>query len=123
MRITVIVEDKTMIIDGEAYSDIDMSSISPSIHAIQWFGDHGFLEIVDNDSDKEYDIIDNVRIESFQNYRHLIKLWESKKAAQAKASQGITTFNMAAYNAQLNKILQNAATEIAKANTITNIIE
>jgi hypothetical protein len=101
MRITVIVEDKTVIIDGESYSDIDMSSISPSIHAIQWYGDYGFLEIVDNDSDVEYDIIDNVRIESFQDYRHLIKLWEAKKAEQNKVVKNENTFDMTAYNDKL----------------------
>lgn len=42
MRVTVIPEDQTIIVDGEALKFAFLAD--PHIHAIQWYGDHGTIE-------------------------------------------------------------------------------
>lgn len=50
MRITIVPIDRTIIVDGEGLTEIeqDWSWISPDIHAIQWYDDHGEIEYIDN---------------------------------------------------------------------------
>jgi hypothetical protein len=61
MRLTIIPSDKSVVVDGQGRSDLDFSSITiPSdIHAIQWYGAHGFLEFV---MDEEMNKPENQRI-------------------------------------------------------------
>lgn len=47
MRLTIIPADGTVIIDGEAYSKLDLSSIDPTINAVQWFNTQGEVELKD----------------------------------------------------------------------------
>jgi hypothetical protein len=51
MRLTIIPSDKSVVVDGEGRANLDFSSVTiPSdIHAIQWYGAHGFLEFVMDD--------------------------------------------------------------------------
>lgn len=44
MRVTIIPDDKTVIVDGEGIHGIDMTGVDPDIHAIQFYGDHGWVE-------------------------------------------------------------------------------
>lgn len=45
MRVTIVPEDKLVIVNGEARSPLDF--IVPSnIHAVQWYGTHGEVEFV-----------------------------------------------------------------------------
>lgn len=48
-RITIINEDKSMYIDGEAYSGLDVSSMPSELHALQWFDTFGHIEYITND--------------------------------------------------------------------------
>lgn len=68
MRISVIVEDKLVIIDGESFTDVDLSFLPPEFHAIQWFGNKGEIEIKDLQSTvtriKENKVIDILEYES-----------------------------------------------------------
>lgn len=45
MRVTVAIEDGTIIVDGSAKKDFDFSQVDPKWHAIQWFGDKGWIEV------------------------------------------------------------------------------
>ena len=60
MRLTIIPSDKKISIDGEAIEECDVSwvpefvgditGVSQKVHAVQWYDDHGEIELVTNDS-------------------------------------------------------------------------
>jgi hypothetical protein len=81
MRITIIRNDNIVIIDGQP-KIINLANLSSFIHAIQWYGEYGIMEVVDNDSDIDNDIIDNVRIESFDDYEWIITDYYAVAAGQ-----------------------------------------
>lgn len=47
--ITVIPEDKLVSIDKVGHSNVDMSSVPAEIHALQWGGDKGWIEFVEDE--------------------------------------------------------------------------
>ena len=44
MKLTIIADDRLVVIDGEALANIDLSSLDPSIHAVQFYGEFGEVE-------------------------------------------------------------------------------
>lgn len=44
MRLTIIADDKRVGIDDEFFEPVDISLLDPSIHAVQWYGNHGEIE-------------------------------------------------------------------------------
>lgn len=48
MRVTIIPSDGFVSVNNNGYSDIDLSSIDPSIHAVQWNNTEGWIEFVNN---------------------------------------------------------------------------
>jgi len=59
MRLKIITEDEFVSIDGEGIHGVDMtwipeftgeSGISTSVHAVQWYGNHGEIELNSSDS-------------------------------------------------------------------------
>jgi hypothetical protein len=78
-RITVIREDGIVVVDGESYDGIDMTNVPSFIHAIQWHNNYGYIEIVDNDHEDDYHIMDTIRIDSFDEYEFLFDLWRERK--------------------------------------------
>lgn len=58
MKLTIIVGDNRVVIDGEVVDGVDLSwipefvgesGISTSVHALQWYNDHGEIELKSND--------------------------------------------------------------------------
>lgn len=47
MKLTIVLEDNLVLVDGIPFNDIDLSSISSEIRAIQWDGTNGHIEYVD----------------------------------------------------------------------------
>ena len=47
MRVTIIPTDGYVSVDGLGYADLDLSSVDPSIHAVQFNGAAGWIEFVD----------------------------------------------------------------------------
>jgi hypothetical protein len=84
MRVSVIREDGIVVVNGESYSGIDMSNVPAFIHAIQWHKDYGYIEIVDNDHEDDYHIMDTIRIDSFDEYEFLVDLWREKKREERR---------------------------------------
>lgn len=75
MRLTIVVPDDVVGIDGQFYH-IDLAGKVPNnLHALQWYGDHG---------EEEY-IVDGVpqsqRIESLDAYQEVIRVWHDTHAA------------------------------------------
>lgn len=44
MRLKIIPDDKFIFIDDDSTNDADMSWIPDEVHAVQWYGDHGYIE-------------------------------------------------------------------------------
>lgn len=44
MRVTIVPEDQTVIVDGDTVLLPDALTIDPNTHAIQWYGDYGVIE-------------------------------------------------------------------------------
>lgn len=80
MRAIIISETGRVVIDGESYDAIDLSSLDPSIHAIQWYDTYGEVEI----KDARGRMVENREITSFDEFAFVIPLWE---AAKLKAEQ------------------------------------
>jgi hypothetical protein len=69
MRLTIIPEDKFISIDGKNLLDIqqDFSWIPKDINAVQWYGDHGFVEYID--------LRENLKIEELGIYENAIEIY------------------------------------------------
>jgi hypothetical protein len=97
MRVTIIPHDKLVVINKEGYSNIDLSSIDSSVHAVQWYDTEGEIEI----KDARGRMIENRAITSFDDFAFVIPLWEAEKA---KAE--IIKAELEARIAQQNTILE-----------------
>lgn len=55
MRITIIPSDKNITIDGQSLLNVqqDLSWIPSDVHAVQWFGDYGWIEYTDSRNNLE----------------------------------------------------------------------
>lgn len=78
MRITIIPSDSRVVIDGVGHDGINLSSIDPSIHAIQWYGTDGEIEIKDYRGRS----LENKEITSFDEFAFVIPLWEAADAVE-----------------------------------------
>ena len=47
MRLTIIVVDGAVYKDGVCYDHLVWAGTPPSVHALQWFGDNGWVEFAD----------------------------------------------------------------------------
>lgn len=57
MRLTIVPDDKVVIVDGEGYFDVDVSSLDANIHAIQWYDTHGEIEFKDETNNEKIEDI------------------------------------------------------------------
>lgn len=73
MRLTIIPEDKIVIINGISFFDIDLSWIDSSYHAIQWYEDHGEIEIYEG-----HRCVENRKITSIAEFQKAIDDWQIK---------------------------------------------
>jgi hypothetical protein len=85
MRVTIIPSDGLVSIDGEGFSDIDLSSIDPSVHAVQWYDTEGEIEV----KDTRGRIVENREITSFEEFDFVVPLWEAEKAKAIQEAQAL----------------------------------
>lgn len=84
MRLTIIPEDKVIIINNQTLFNIkqDLSWIPDGIHAIQWYDDHGEIEYDDvktpNEKIKELGIFE----QAITDYNNELKRLEEEKIRQ-----------------------------------------
>jgi hypothetical protein len=71
---SVVVKDNVVVINGVAYNEIDMSSLDPTITAVQWIEETGWIEFANVNGIKP----ENKPIESFEPFQDLIAQWEKK---------------------------------------------
>lgn len=72
MRLTVIVDDQQVCIDGVCFDGIDLSQLSQNnIHAIQWYETYGEVEYTSR--------VENLKIDSLDDFLWVIDAWEAQK--------------------------------------------
>ena len=81
MRLTIIPSEKKISIDGEPITGCDVSwipefvgditGVSQKVHAVQWYDDHGEIELVNRDS--------NIPITELGVFEQAITKYEERK--------------------------------------------
>jgi hypothetical protein len=88
MRVTIIPVDGFVSVDGEGYSQLDLSFMAADIHALQWYETEGELEI----QDARGRVIENRPIDSLEPYQPALDAWQAAKdAAEAAAEAAVAT--------------------------------
>lgn len=90
LRATIIPSDGFCSVDGVGFTDLDMSSIPPEVHAVQWYATWGEEERMNLDT---REMLPNVRITSLDAYSTVFGLYwairnavdEAQAAADAEA--------------------------------------
>lgn len=98
MRVTIIPSDGFVSIDGDGFSGLDLSNIDASVHAVQWYGTHGEVEVKNPVTGK---MVSNTEITSLEQFQVAIDIWnnakeealaeEAKQLLQIQNNQPITT--------------------------------
>jgi hypothetical protein len=77
MRLTIVVEDRLVIVDGDAHNVSDLSFIPEGVHAIQWYEYEGEVEYVDARGRPTH----NERITDISPYQQALDAWQQAKEA------------------------------------------
>jgi hypothetical protein len=94
MRITIITQDGFVSVDSVGFDKLDLSSLDSTIHAVQWYGTYGEIEI----KDARGRMVENREITSFDEFAFVIPLWEAAKIksdAEIEAAKQAQTQAMA----------------------------
>jgi hypothetical protein len=78
MRVTIIPDDGFVSIDGSGYHDLDLSAIDASIHAVQWYGAEGEVEVRNPVTRK---MIENRTITSLSEFQPALDAWNVANTA------------------------------------------
>jgi hypothetical protein len=76
MRVTIILDDGFVSIDGVGYSGLDLSAINSSVHAVQWYGEDGEVELRNTVTRK---MIENRKIISLVEFQSALDAWQARK--------------------------------------------
>lgn len=87
MRLSIVVDDSMVSIDGVACFDIDLSFMPSNVHAVQWYGSSGELELKDLETGK---IVSNLAIDSLEPYQQAIDSWNAIISNTTPATQSST---------------------------------
>jgi len=91
MRVTIIPVDGFVSVDGEGYSELDLSFMASDIHALQWYETDGELEI----KDARGRVVENCPIDSLEPYQPALYAWQVAKDAAEAAEQAPTEEQLA----------------------------
>ena len=97
MQIKIIINDGYVSVDGVEYNGLDLSFVHPGIHAIQWNGEIGEVEVKDPVTKK---MIANIEIHSIDQYQPVLDAW---KRADDAAKAAREAAQIAAANAALTE--------------------
>ena len=85
MRLVICNEEGGMMqvgVDGEFYSGLDGSSLADDVHAVQWFGDHGWVEKKDPISGR---MTANEEISAIADFQFAVDAWNTAYQAEQDA--------------------------------------
>lgn len=80
MRVSIIKEDGTVLKDGVAYTDLDLSSLPSEFHALQWYDTKGDVESKDADGNPV-----NTAITDLSPYQWCVDAWQAAYDAEQAA--------------------------------------
>lgn len=87
LRVTIIPVNEFCSVDGVGFNGVDMSSLDPNVHAVQWYATHGDVEIADPVSGK---MLGNNEITSLDAYQSVLdSYWEIRAINDAQAQEEI----------------------------------
>lgn len=80
MRAIIIPSDTFCSVDGVGFNGVTMVSVAPEIHAVQWYGTNGEIEIQDIITGK---MISNIQITSLDAFQAVFdSYWVIRAAAE-----------------------------------------
>ena len=88
MRVTIIPDDGFVSVDGVSYAGLDLSAIDASVHAVQWYGEEGEVEVRNPVTRK---MVDNRSVTSLDEFQSALDAWQGRKdeeIAELKAKVG-----------------------------------
>lgn len=85
MRVTIIPADSVVVVDGVTVDGVLLEGISAEVHAVQWYGTWGDVEICDPET---HAILENRRINSFDEYAFVLPLWQQRSVEVEAAKSG-----------------------------------
>lgn len=80
MRVSILPRDGVVSIDGETFSELDLSSMDPNIHAVQWYDTAGEVEWKEPHPYKLL-IVENEPITSLDAFQGALDAWAIAKSA------------------------------------------
>jgi len=80
MRISIIKDDGTVVKDGVAYTDLDLSALPSEFHALQWYDTKGDVESKDADGNPV-----NTAITDLSPYQWCVDAWQAAYDAEQAA--------------------------------------
>lgn len=85
MKLTIIVDDSSVGVDGEFLSPINLSRLGGAIHAVQWYGSYGEVEYKPRLENNVLVKPANVVITDVTPYSFAVDAWHAAKAESALA--------------------------------------
>lgn len=92
MKLVIIRPDNSVILDGAGLW-VDCAALPAYIHAVQWDGEEGWIEFV-NDHKGQH--LPNLKISNLSPYAFLVEKWNETKAENDARAKAIADANAAA---------------------------
>lgn len=85
MRLTIIADDGAVGVDGEFFSQLDLSQLDAGIHAVQWYSEHGEVEYKTRFENGALVKPANLLITDIAPYQFAVAAWQSAKNTASEA--------------------------------------
>jgi len=109
MRLIIIPVDGCVSIDGVPFSGLDLSFMTSSVHAVQWYDTHGEVEVKNPVTGR---MVANEVITSIDAYQPAIDAWQVAKTAAEAAEAAEAAAAAAAAAAALATANSRASTSL-----------
>lgn len=87
MRATIIPADGFCALEGVGFNGVDMTSVAPEVHAVQWYGTFGEVEVQDPLTGK---MVGNEEIDSLNEYQAVLEsYWAIRSSSEAVEQEEI----------------------------------
>jgi hypothetical protein len=84
MRATIIPSDGFCSVDGVGFNGVDMTTVAPTVHAVQWYGTYGEVEVQDPQKGQ---MIRNEEIQNLTEYEAVFESYWAVRTAEEAAQQ------------------------------------
>lgn len=85
MKLVIVADDALVVVDAVSYDGLDMSQLDPTVHAVQWVGEYGWVEYKSVFADGVITKPNNQVITDLAPYQWAIDAWNVAKAAEEAA--------------------------------------